>query len=96
VAYDANETEYAQFETKEEAEKWLTRWDDGDEGITMEAVEGDNIIAEIKWRSQVTVTDTKANYHVHTDECGEDCEEEEWPYCSDFNWVGKHEYVEVV
>ena len=39
--------------------------------------------------------DEKSNYHVHTDECPEDCDEEEWPYNDDFDWIGHHYYEKI-
>ena len=93
VAYDAANGEYEEFETLREAEEWLT---DGDaEGISEEACNGQNYIAEIQYRSTVTITDRKEDYHVHTDECMEDCNEEEWPYCDDFDLIGTHSYEKI-
>lgn len=93
VAYDAANGEYEEFETLKEAEDWLTE-DDG-EGISDEACCGQNYIAEIQYRSVVTKIDEKANYHVHTDECPDDCDEEEWPYSDDFDWIGHHSYEKI-
>ena len=93
VAYDAASGEYGEFVTLKEAEDWLT---DGDaEGISEEACNGRNYIAEIQYRSTVTITDRKEDYHVHTDECMEDFEEEEGPYCDDFDWIGEHSYEKI-
>lgn len=39
--------------------------------------------------------DEKSNYHVHTDKCPEYCDEEEWPYPDDFDWIGNHHYERI-
>lgn len=93
VAYDAANGEYEEFETLKEAEDWLKEGDG--EGIFDEACRGQNYIAEIQYRSVVTKTDEKENYHVHTDKCPEDCDEEEWPYSDDFDWIGHHSYEKI-
>ena len=93
VAYDAHNAEYEQFKTIKEAEDWLKE-NDGN-GISEEAVNGFNFIAEIQYISVVEETDNKSNYHVHNDECGNDCEEEEWPYDDEFSWVGNHRYEKI-
>lgn len=93
VAYDAANGEYQEFETLNEAENWLKE-DDG-EGISNEACCGQNYIAEIQYISEVTRIDEKKNYHVHTDDCPEDCDEEEWPYNDDWDWIGDHHYVRI-
>ena len=92
VAYDAASGEYGQFVTLKDAEDWLT---DGDGSISEEACNGQNYIAEIQYRSTVTITDRREDYHVHTDECTEDCDEEEWPYSDDFYWMGIHSYEKI-
>lgn len=93
VAYDAANGDYEEFETLKEAEDWLKEGDG--EGISDEACCGQNYIAEIQYRSVVTKTDEKSNYHVHTDECPEDCDKEEWPYSDDFDWIGHHSYEKI-
>lgn len=93
VAYDAAYREYEEFVTLKEAEDWLKKGDG--EGISEEACDGQNYIAEIQYRSTVTTIDRKENYHVHTDECMEDCDEEEWLYCDDFDEIGKHSYERI-
>lgn len=93
VAYDAANGEYQEFKTLKEAEDWLKECDY--EGISEEAIDGRNYIAEIQYRSVVIETDRKENYHVHTEECPEDCDEEEWPYSDDFDWVGTHFYEKI-
>lgn len=37
----------------------------------------------------------KSNYHVHTDECPDDCDKEEWPHDDIFDWVGHHSYEKI-
>ena len=93
VAYDAANGYYKEFETLQEAESWLKK-NDGD-GISDEACNGENYIAEIQFRSIVTKIDEKENYHVHTDECAEDCDEEEWPYSDDFDYIANHSYDKI-
>lgn len=93
VAYDAANGDYEEFETLKEAEDWLTEGDG--EGISDEACCGQNYIAEIQYRSVVSKIDEKSNYHVHTDECPDDCDEEEWPYDDDFDWIGHHSYEKI-
>ena len=93
VAFDAANREYQEFRTIKEAEEWLTENDY--EGILEEAVEGRNYIAEIQYKSVVNVIDEKSNYHVHTDECPENCDDEEWPYSDDFDWTGDHHYEKI-
>lgn len=93
VAYDAANGDYQEFETLKEAEDWLVE-DDG-EGISNEACYGQNYIAEIQYRSDVTIVDERSNYHVHTDECLEDCDEEEWPYNDDWDFICKHSYEKI-
>ena len=93
VAYDAANGDYEEFDDIQSAKDWLTE-NDG-EGISEEAENGANYIAEIKYRSKVFVVDTPDNYHVHTDECTEDCPEEEWPYDDEFSFIGKHVYQKI-
>lgn len=33
--------------------------------------------------------------NIHTDECPDDCDEEEWPYDDDFDWIGHHSYEKI-
>lgn len=93
VAYDSDNGEYEFFNTKKEAENWLNEGQE--EGIGTDAVKGYNFIAEIKWRSVYHETDNQSNYHKHTDECPKECDEEEWPFDSDFESVGVIKYEEV-
>lgn len=93
VAYDAANGEYQEFKTIKEAQDWLI--EDDYDGISNEAIEGRNYIAEIKYKSNVIVLDKKEDYHVHTDECPEDCNEKEWEYSNDFDWIGIQEFQEI-
>lgn len=93
VAYDAANGKYEEFETLKEAEDWLK--DEDGEGISKEACNGMNYIAEIQYRSVVTLIDKKEDYHVHTEECTEDCDEEEWPYSDDWDLIGDHHYEKI-
>lgn len=84
VAYDAANGEYEEFKTLKEAEDWLTEGDG--EGISEESCCGQNYIAEIQYRSVVTVTDKKEDYLISG---------EEWLYGSDFEWIGKQSYEKI-
>ena len=95
VAYDAASGEYETFDTFEEAQKWLAEGDYADGAISSEAMDGNNFIAVITHRSKYIITDEKKNYHVHTDTCPENCDEETWPYDSDYENVGKIVYEPV-
>ena len=93
VAYSAGDCEFESFETFEEAEKWLR--DFYDDGISEEAMNGKDFIAKITHRSSFEITDSKENYHEHTETCPEDCDEEEWPYDNEWDNVGDINFVEV-
>lgn len=88
IAYDAAVCEYEFFKTFEDAKKWLIDDQDFSDGIPEEFGLGHCCIAKITHRTEVKVTDKKEYYHEHTDDCPEDCDEEEWPYDSDFDYVG--------
>ena len=94
VAYYSADGGFETFETFKEAEEWLQEYDNQD-GISEETTRGLNYIAKITHVSEYEVTARKENYHEHTEECPEDCDEEEWPYDSDFECVGIVKYVEV-
>ncbi|MCP4350389.1 MAG: hypothetical protein GY795_33390 [Desulfobacterales bacterium] len=90
VAYYAHNSEYEEFESHKEAEKWLSEcYENEDDGYSQETTGGRDYIAKITHRSKFIETDSRENYHEHSEECndGEDCDEEEWPY-SDFDSVG--------
>ena len=93
VAFDSANGEYQEFKTIKDAENWLTEGDE--EGISEDACNGRNYIAEIQYKSVVTKLEDKSDYHEHTDDCPDDCEEEEWPYNSDFDWIGNHHYEKI-
>ena len=93
VAYDAQNRDYEEFETLKDAENWLKEGDG--EGISEEAELGQNYIAEIQYRSVITKLEEKSDYHVHTDSCPENCDEEEWPYNDDFDWIADHSYEKI-
>jgi hypothetical protein len=75
------------FATYEDAWAWLN--DANDEGIAEETEHGQSFIAKITHFSAMEVMDRKENYHKHDDTCPADCEEEEWPYDSDWDVVGR-------
>ena len=91
VAFYSEDYEYETFKTFEEAEKWLKEYDNED-GIAEESIEGRNFIAKITHRSVYRVTDKREDYHLHTEDCPDDCGEEEWPYDYDYDTVGVIEY----
>lgn len=96
VAYDAANGDYAEFKTVEEAKDWLTD-DDGD-GISEEACNGQNWIAEKQYYSVVTKIEDKSDYCTCSDEYNDfctNCNKELWPYSSDFDWIGKHDYERI-
>lgn len=92
IAYDADNGEFEFFKTLGDAEDWLR--DGIEEGIGEEATSGHSIIARITHRSQFRVTDRKDDYHEHTADCPEDCDEDEWPHPLEFDEVGSLEFVE--
>lgn len=93
VAYDAANGEYEEFKTLKEAESWLK---DGDgEGISEEAENGRNWIAEIQYMSEVTEIDNKSNYHENEDGELVNSDGDEWPISSEFDWIGDHHYVKI-
>ena len=93
IAYDAGNCESETFATFEEAQNWLRESDS--KGISPETQEGYSYIAKVTHRSYSIITDRKANYHEHTDSCPKDCDEEEWPYDSDYDEVGRVSYVPI-
>jgi len=93
VAYDAANGEYEEFKSLKEAKDWLTE-NDG-EGISEEAQNGQNWIAEIQYQSVVAKLEDKSDYHTHTNDCSEDCDKEEWPYSDEFDWIGEHSYEKI-
>ncbi len=94
VAYEASNSDYEWFETLEQAVAWLR--EANSEGISEETIEGLSFIAHITHRTGFIETDRQKNYHEHTEECPSDCEEEEWPYSSDWELVGKMIFVSTV
>jgi hypothetical protein len=98
VAYYDEEAEFQSFPTFEAAEEWLKEYDCQD-GIAESTEEGKSYIAEITHRSSVEKTDFKENYCECDPVCNEctcDKSEEEWPYDSDWQWVGNVKYLPVV
>lgn len=93
VAYDACNEEYNEFKTLQEATDWLKEGDS--EGISDEACEGQNWIAEIQYISEVTEIDNKSNYHENEDGILVDEDGEEWSISSEFDWIGDHHYVKI-
>lgn len=94
VAYDSSNGEYNEFETLQEAIDWLKEGDS--EGISDEACDGQNWIAEIKYKSEVTEIDNRSNYEYDEEECmWINKDGEEWNYGNDFEWIGDHHYVEI-
>lgn len=103
VAFNCIYDEIEEFNTFEEAVKWLEAID-YDEGIPSEVVNGGNFIAKITHRSKYKITDSKDKYCQKVEsyndcvncEIGEDdCETEPWPYSDDVETVGEVIYEEV-
>jgi hypothetical protein len=89
VAFSSIDSEYAEFGTFEEAEKWLREYASVDGGYSEETCIGYDYIAKITHRSSFEETDRVENYHEHTEDCPEDCDEEEWPYPAEWSSAGK-------
>jgi hypothetical protein len=94
VAFDADSWEYETFDSMEKAKAWIIGGN-SDEEIGEGAENGSCFIAKITHRSKFTETDRKENYHEHTDDCPEDCDEEEWLYDCGADYVGRIEMVPV-
>ena len=104
VAHDACGGEYCEFETFEDAERWLFE-NVSEDGYTEEFADGKSYIAEIKHRTSVNKTDFVSDYpckHNVSDhcfgtfpDCPEDCDGEEWPFDPDFTWMGEPVLIEV-
>lgn len=94
IAYDAANGETEGFETYDEAASWLVN-ECNDEGIAEETERGLSYIAKVTHRTAMDVIDRKEDYHEHNESCPEDCIEEEWPYDSEFDHVGRIYLVEV-
>lgn len=94
IAYNSGDGQYEEFKTFEEAKSWLT--DNDEEGISQEAIDGENYIAEIQYRSVVTIIDDKKDYCT-CDLDNEDCKcgKEEWPYSSEFDYIADHKYEKI-
>ena len=99
VAYDATAGEYHEFDTFEDAEKFLADADFS-EGFPHEFETGQSYIAEITHVSAIEVTDKKENYPCSkfpgmSAECAicvagdNDCDAEEWPYSNEFDYTGR-------
>jgi hypothetical protein len=94
VAYDHDAYDYETFESLEKAINWIVEYNSQD-GISEGAILGRCYVAKITHRSKFIELDRKADYHEHTDDCPEDCDEEEWPYDNDADSVGRIEMVPV-
>lgn len=103
VAYYAIENEYEIFPTFGEAEKWLQEFYSSDEGISEDSINGNDYIAKITHVSNFIETDNKKNYPClmskdyceHDDTCDENCDGEEWPYDSKYDFIGHIEFREL-
>lgn len=102
IAYDAENGEYQEFKTVKEAENWLTENDR--EGISESAVNGQNYIAEICYKSVVAKIEDKNDYCSCDDDTYDEDEngncincgkEERWAYSDEFDWIGKHSYEKI-
>ena len=104
IAYDPLDCEFEIFNDFEKAKEWLLEGDWSDEGFPEEFINGDYLIAEVTHVSAVKITDKKENYKcvndevpAHCSDCDESegCDGEEWPYESDFDYVGDVYFKEV-
>lgn len=100
LAFDAANGDLEMFKTFNEAVAWLT--DNDGEGISIEAEQGDNWIAEIQYKSVVTPLEKKEDYCECMDREDRDsdvCEicgkEEVWPYDSNFDYIADHRYERI-
>ncbi|MCP4149866.1 MAG: hypothetical protein GY757_19125 [bacterium] len=89
IAYDGYLMEFEMFGSLKEASEWLVNPEhyDPTEGWQESYVDG-SFIAKITHETSYKITDKKSNYHEHTDDCPEDCGEEEWPYDDEYEVVG--------
>lgn len=94
LAFDGINCEYEDFETIEEAQKWL-------EECFLDSYEGYHPdmksckIFELKQTIDYDVIDSKANYkYEHEEDIPEDDEvSEAWPHDNDFDEIWKHKFV---
>lgn len=94
VAYDAANGEYDVFETVKEASDWLKE-NDG-KGISPEACDGDNWIAEIQYKSVVSKIEDRSDYcECDLDKGDCTCGKDEWPFNEDFGWIATHTYEKI-
>lgn len=91
VAFYAADYDMEFFDSKSEAELWLStkhKEDGHNDGFAEETIMGEDVIAEVISQSHFVVDDEKSNYHEHNEECSEECDEEEWGYEEECDKVG--------
>ena len=100
LAFDPINGDYEDFDTIEEAQKWLTEsFVDRDEGYHPEAE--DCCIYQLIEKVKLTITDEKINYKYESeDDISEDDQkalddEDFWPHPIEFDTVCKHEFIKV-
>lgn len=96
LAYDSINCEYEQFDTIEEARKYLEEaFKDENEGYHPDAESCK--IYELKEAVKVTIVDSKDNYkYLDEDDIPEDdTESEAWPYDNAFDEIWDHEFITV-
>lgn len=96
VAFYEPNWEYRQCDSFEAAEKWIKdqieEYNDSDEGYDESLINGRCFISEITHRSHFEVKEEKSDYcececyACHLDQ--DDCDEEPWPYNSDWDHAG--------
>lgn len=94
VAYDSANGEHQEFKTLKDAEDWLT--DNDGEGISEEACNGRNYIAEIQYKSVVRKIGERSDYcqcDLNNEDCS--CGKEEYPISDEFDWIGDHSYEKI-
>lgn len=95
VAYDAQNNETETFETIEAAQEWLKNYNAYEDGIDKEVEQGYSFIAKIIYRTGYLTIDRKENYHIHTENCPINCDQETWPYSVEYDEVGEIVFKEV-
>jgi len=100
LAFDALNGDYEEFETIEEAQKYLEEsFCDVDSGYSDETELCK--IYELKQTVKLEIVDSKENYkYVYIDDApiDEDVDEEKdvWPYDSAFDTIAEHKFIDVI
>ena len=104
ITYDPVNCETNFHTSLEEAEASIRDGNYWGDGFPEELVDGGYVIAKVTHVSAVKIVDKKENYMcikndevpAHCSDCDEEgCDGEEWPYESDFDYVGDVYFKEV-